>query len=161
MSIGNHEHKSAEMVILSAVEGGLYVNYVSTSLNMTGAAYNLMFVIHSWYSFNINRATHKVWYSACGFSFAELPQLKNRPIETGFKSPTLFKLEVTRDEWRLKKVTRDEWRVTCKSDKGRVTNTSDKGRVTCKRDKGQGTSGHGYWILRMEQNHPVLFINCE
>jgi hypothetical protein len=51
MSIGNHEHKSAEMVILSAVEGGLYVNYVSTSLNMTGAAYNLMFVIHSRYSF--------------------------------------------------------------------------------------------------------------
>jgi hypothetical protein len=44
MSIGNHKHKSAEMVILSAVEGGLHVNYVSTSLNMTGATYNLMFL---------------------------------------------------------------------------------------------------------------------
>ena len=31
MSIGNHEHKSAEMVILSAVEGGLHINHVSTS----------------------------------------------------------------------------------------------------------------------------------
>jgi hypothetical protein len=47
MSIGNHEHKSAEMVILSAVEGGLYEIHVSTSLNMTDAAYSLMYVYHS------------------------------------------------------------------------------------------------------------------
>jgi hypothetical protein len=47
MSIGNDEHKSAELVILSVVEGGPYENHVSTSLNMTDAAYNLMFVYHS------------------------------------------------------------------------------------------------------------------
>jgi hypothetical protein len=36
MSTGNNEYKSAEMVILSAVEGGPYEIHVSTSLNMTG-----------------------------------------------------------------------------------------------------------------------------
>jgi hypothetical protein len=54
MSIGNHEHKSTEMVILSAVEGGPPEIHVSTSLNMTGVANILMFDYHSQYSYNLN-----------------------------------------------------------------------------------------------------------
>jgi hypothetical protein len=38
------------MVILSVVEGGPHEIHVSTSLNMTGKAYNLLFVYHSRYS---------------------------------------------------------------------------------------------------------------
>ena len=68
MSIGNHTKQIAEIVILSGVEGGLYEIHVSTSLNMTGAMYNQMFINHCRYSYTIIkkpgtlRATTKIIY---------------------------------------------------------------------------------------------------